>query len=175
MFSSLSVSLNGKPVTLYETNYHYKAYLEKLLNYVSEASGTHLVSNLCHLDSSQELKDNNGYTTRLNYIGSSLTVEMYGRLHAYLFNYDKMLINCVDMNIKITRTSEAFYLLAPTDDTKVRIKRLDGTLFINQVELKPPLFLAYANVLAIKHKAHYPVTRLDQEFYKFWVSANFYK
>jgi hypothetical protein len=29
MFSSLSVSLNCKPVTLHETNYHNKAYLEK--------------------------------------------------------------------------------------------------------------------------------------------------
>jgi hypothetical protein len=44
MFSSLSVSLNGKPVTLHETNYHYKAYLEKFSNYGSDASGTHLVS-----------------------------------------------------------------------------------------------------------------------------------
>jgi len=31
MFSSLSVSLNGKPVTHHETNYHYKAYLENLM------------------------------------------------------------------------------------------------------------------------------------------------
>ena len=46
MFSSLSVSLNGKPVTLHETNYHYKAYLEKRLNYGSDASGTHLLSRL---------------------------------------------------------------------------------------------------------------------------------
>jgi len=41
MFSCLSVSLNVKPVTLHETNYHYKAYLQKLLNYVSDASGAH--------------------------------------------------------------------------------------------------------------------------------------
>ena len=34
MFSSLSVSLNGKPATLHETNIHYKAYLEKLLTMV---------------------------------------------------------------------------------------------------------------------------------------------
>jgi hypothetical protein len=40
MFSSLSVSLNGKPVTRHETNYHYKVYLEKLLNYGADASGT---------------------------------------------------------------------------------------------------------------------------------------
>ena len=39
-----------------------------------------------------------------------------------LFNSDKMLINGVDMNIKLTRTPEAFYLLAPNDDTKVLSK-----------------------------------------------------
>jgi len=88
----LSVSLNGKHVTVQETNYHYKANLEKLLNYGSDASGTHLMSSLWYLDSSQELKDNNGYSTRLKYIGKSQTVERYGLLHADLFNSDKMLV-----------------------------------------------------------------------------------
>jgi hypothetical protein len=60
------------------------------------------------------------------------------------------------MNIKLTRTSEAVYLLGPFDDTKVRIKIMDATLFLTQVELKPPLLLAHA-VLALKRKAHYPV------------------
>ena len=108
MLSSLSVSLNGKPVTLNETNYHYEAYLEKILNCGSDASGTYLVSSLWYLDSPQELKDNNGYTTRLKYIGNSQTVELYGRLHADLFNSDKMLTNGVDVNIKLSRTPEAF-------------------------------------------------------------------
>jgi hypothetical protein len=157
LFSSLSVSLNGKPVTLHETNYHYKAYLEKLLNYGSDASGTHLVSNLWYLDSSGELKDSSGYTTSLQYMANSQTVELYGRLHADLFNSDRMLINGFDMNIKLTRTSEAFYLLGPFDDTKVRIKIMDATLFLTHIELKPPLLLALANVLAMKRKAHYPV------------------
>ena len=61
------------------------------------------------------------------------------------------------MNIKLTRALYAFYILAPSDDNKVRIKILDATLFITQVELKPPL-LAHANVLGMKRKAHYPVT-----------------
>ena len=61
IFSSLSISLNCKPVTLHETNYHYKAYLEKLLIYASDASGPHLVSSFWYLDSSGELKDNSGY------------------------------------------------------------------------------------------------------------------
>jgi len=127
-FSSLSVSLNWKPVTLHETNYHYKAYHEKLLNYGSDTFGTHLVSSLWYLDSSEELKDNNCYSTPLKYIGNSQTLELYGRLRADLFNSDKTLINGVYMNIKPTRTPEAFYLSAPTNDTKVRTKILDATL-----------------------------------------------
>jgi hypothetical protein len=69
-----------------------------------------------------------------------------------------MLINGVNMNIELTRASDAFWLLRITDDTKVRIKILDATLFIVQVEFKPPLLLAHANVLAMKRKTIYPVT-----------------
>ena len=60
MFSSLSVSLNGKPVSLHETSEHCKANLEKLLNYRFDASGTNLVSNFWYLDLPGELKDNSG-------------------------------------------------------------------------------------------------------------------
>jgi len=35
---------------------------------------------------------------------------------------------------------------------------LNATPFITEVELKPPLLLAHANVLGMKRKAHYPVT-----------------
>ena len=51
MFSSVIVSLNGKAITVHETNYHYRTYLEKLLNYGSDASVTHLVSSVWYLDS----------------------------------------------------------------------------------------------------------------------------
>jgi hypothetical protein len=69
-----------------------------------------------------------------------------------------MLINGVDMNIKLTRASEGFYILAPSDDKKLRIKILDATIFITQAALKPPHLLAHANILGMKRKEHYPVT-----------------
>ena len=158
MFSSLSISLNGKPVTLHETNYHYKAYIENLLHYGSDVSSTLLISSFSYLDSPRELKENTAYVKLSNYLSNVKTLELYGRLHADLFNSDKMLINCVDINIKVTRAPDAFYLLGPSDVNKVSIKILDATLFITQVELKHHLLLAHANVLGMKRKAHYPVT-----------------
>jgi hypothetical protein len=61
-----------------------------------------------------------------------------------------MLINDVDMNIKLTRAPETFYLLGPSDDAKLRITISDATLFVTQIELKTPLLLAHANVLGMK-------------------------
>jgi hypothetical protein len=156
--------LNGKLVTLHETNYHYQAYIEKLPNYGGDASGTHLVSSFWFLDSASADgsltadKANEGYMTRLTCLKDSQTVELYGKLHADMFNSDRMLINGVDMNIKLTRASEAFYLLGTTDDIKVRIKISDATLFLNQAEPKPPLLLAHANVFGMIMKTHYPIT-----------------
>ena len=47
-----------------------------------------------------------------------------------------MLINMADDLIM----PEAFYLLAPSGDIKLRIRILDPTLFITQFELKPLFF-----------------------------------
>jgi len=55
------------------------------------------------------------------------------------------------MNIKLARAPDTFYLLAPSDYNKVRIKFLDATFFITQFELKPPVRLAHA-VLGMKRK-----------------------
>jgi hypothetical protein len=55
-------------------------YLEKLLNYGSDASGTHLVSSFWFLDSPTSdgaLKDNSGHDTRLKYLSNNHTVELY--------------------------------------------------------------------------------------------------
>ena len=43
-----------------------------------------------------------------------------------------MLTIGVEMSIKRTRAPETFYLLAPPDDIKLRIRILDAILFITQ-------------------------------------------
>ena len=111
MFSPLNVSLKGKPFTLQETDYYYKAYFEKLLNYGSDASGKRLVSSFWNHDSHKNysaLKDNDGYTTQINYLRNGQTVELYGKLLADFISTGKMLLNGVDMNIKLKSAIELF-------------------------------------------------------------------
>ena len=51
---------------LLETNYLYKAYIEMLLNYGSDASSTQLISIFWYRNSPGELKENSGYAKWLN-------------------------------------------------------------------------------------------------------------
>jgi len=108
MFSYISFLQNGKPVTLHETNYHYKAYLEKLRILGSETTAIHLVSSFWYIDSSGEFEGKNGYVRRLNYFISGNIIEIYARFHSDMFNSDKMLVNGVEMNIKLTLAQESF-------------------------------------------------------------------
>jgi hypothetical protein len=117
VFSSLRISLNEKPFT-FQTKYNYKAYIEKLLNYGSDASITHLISSFWYLESPWELTEKTCYAKRLNYLSNGEILEVYGGLHADLFNSGKMLIDGVDLIITLTRAPDAFYLLAPSDVTR---------------------------------------------------------
>jgi hypothetical protein len=146
-------------------NYAFKAIFETFLNFGTDALRTHLFSNIFILDTPgtdgklTAVAGNKGYESRLKFVNSSETIELSGRLHADLFNSDEMLINGVDMNIKLKRAPEAFYLLGPSDDTKVRIKIEDATLYVDQAELKQPVLVSHTKVLAIKKQnAHYPIT-----------------
>jgi hypothetical protein len=58
------------------------------------------------------VKGNKGYEARLAFLNNSQTVELVGRIHADLFNSDRMLLNGVDMDIKLTRAPDAFILWA---------------------------------------------------------------
>jgi hypothetical protein len=124
--------VNGKPVTLHENIYHYKYYLEKLLDYGSDANSTHLITSFWYPDTATDdglLKadaGNSGYVRRLGHLFDSKTVEVIGRLHGDLFNSNSMLINGVDMNIKLTRAPSSFYLLRPADDSKMKIKIMEA-------------------------------------------------
>jgi hypothetical protein len=102
-------------------NYHYEVYLD------SPDDDGALTAN----------KEKKGYILRLIYLSNCQTIELYGRLHAGLFNSDRMLINGLDMNIKLTRAPEAFCLLAPLDDNKIRIKILVAAVVVTRNKLTP--------------------------------------
>lgn len=162
MFSQIDVHLNQKCVTPPANNYGYRAYIENLLNYSSEAKKTHLTTG-CWADDTAGHMDtataaNIGFTTRRNLTVNDRIVDLYGPLHCDLFNVDTYLLNGVEMTIKLQRSREDFHLMGGVANGLFEI--LEAELYVRKVKISSSVLLAHHKALAVA-TAKYPITRVD--------------
>ena len=166
LFSQVDIQLNGKLVTPSVNTYPYKAYLETLLSYGSDAKESQLTSELWYLDTSPmnqvdphaEGDDiNDGLAERGKFISESKSVEMMGRLHCDIFQQDRYLLNKVDMHIKLIRSPEQFHLMA--DGTAIRTIIEDAVLYVRKVKINPTIVNEHNQKMSAGHLVKYPVRR----------------
>ena len=81
---------------------------------------------------------------------------MMGRLHADIFFQDRYMLNEVNVNIKLVRSKDAFWVMSETD-CKVMITK--AAMFMRKVKLSPSVFLAHAKALE-NGTAKYPIRRV---------------
>ena len=121
LFSQVDVYLNGTLVTPSTNTYAYRAYIEALLSYGTDAKDSQLTVQLWHNDTATRMDAvdiddgpaaNAGFVARRANILRSRVVDMMGRLHVDLFLQDKFLINGVDVKIRLVRSKPAFALMA---------------------------------------------------------------
>ena len=119
LFSQVDCKLNNKLVTPSVLTYPYKAYLETLLAHSKESKETWLQSELFYDDTPpSDAFDptaegaQQGLKERKNRIREGRTVELVGRPHVDIFHQEKYLLSGVDMNLKFTRSSASFVLMA---------------------------------------------------------------
>jgi hypothetical protein len=80
------------------------------------------------------------------HLGDSKTVQHTGSLHGDFFISYSMVINDVEINIKLTHAPVSFHLLGTSNDSILTVKILDTTLFVNEVELSPSILLAKESI-----------------------------
>ena len=94
IFSQCSITRNGITITPATDLYKYRAYLETLLTYVSDAADSHLTKAFWYLDKGDMLPcdptapnaTNDGFIARWQRINHSKEVEKMGRLHSDICN-----------------------------------------------------------------------------------------
>ncbi|XP_067118685.1 uncharacterized protein F54H12.2-like [Centruroides vittatus] len=141
MFSQCTMFLNDKQISAH-VNYPYKSILEALLFNSKEMQETFLTTALFfkdtagQMDSINPLDENNtnhGLVKRFNISKESRIIDLMGRLHIDLANQPKLLINNVDLRVKLERSKENFALMANNDEYKIIIK--NASLKINKVDV----------------------------------------
>lgn len=162
MFSQVDVYLNQKCITPPANNYGFRAYIENLLNYSSEAKRSHL-STGCWADDTAGHMDaitaaNAGFTTRRELTVDNRTVDLYGPLHCDLFNVDTYLLNGVEMTVKLQRARPDFHLMGGVATGTFEI--LEAELYVRKVKISSSVLLAHHKALNVA-TAKYPITRVD--------------
>lgn len=162
LFSQVDVSFNQKNVSSNSSTYAYRAYFENLLNYGHPAKSSHLSSILWAADTPGQMDNtedaNLGLVKRRAMMGNNKTVDMLGHLHCDVFNQDKLLINGVDLHLRLVKSREGFSIMDVTGVYNVRI--LEATLYIRRVVINPDVLIAHNNILS-KTTAKYPLTRVE--------------
>jgi hypothetical protein len=157
LFSSVQVYLNEVNINDSTDNYPYRALIETLFNHSDENAKTHLTNAMFYLDTADSegvlsakvgTGGNAGFNQRSDMLKNSKVVELYGRLHVDLFNVPQLMLSSVSLRVKLNRSSPEFYMLSTKTAPTGKIKILDATLFVKQVELSPAKALDIERQLA---------------------------
>lgn len=165
VWEQVDVRLGNSTVSQSSTIYPYRAFIDLITTYNSLAQGAHLRS--AGLFAFETNPDN--VDTDINkIIDKSIEFSYYGRLHADIFNSDRLLINGVPITISLRKGNDAFNFLAAAAAAPVfqpipKLKLLDASIFVRKVKLAPSLLAAHAK--ALQHSpAKYPIKRTDLKF-----------
>ncbi|GFY64447.1 uncharacterized protein F54H12.2 [Trichonephila inaurata madagascariensis] len=166
LFGQVDVALNERVVSSSSNTYPYRAYVETLLNYGEDAKKSLLTCECFYkgtfLDVSDPLRKENGnegLKTRYDLTFKSRVLDMIGPLHCDIFQQNRLLLNLVDVKIKMSRTKPDFCLMSTKTGEPYKVVLQHASLFIRKVKVSPGVSLGYAKALE-KSTAKYPIDRV---------------
>jgi hypothetical protein len=103
------------------------------------------------------LTENQGFTKKRSL--NSKPFKLYGRLHADICFQNRFIINNIDMNVKLIRSSNNFCLMG---DNKFNYEAHidEAILYVRKVKVSASVMLAHAMALE-KSTIKYPITRVE--------------
>ncbi|XP_067465287.1 uncharacterized protein F54H12.2-like [Thunnus thynnus] len=170
IFSQCDIILGDRLISQSSATHPYRAMIETLLNYSEETLKSQFSAGLFYKDTADAMDSivpingpNRGLNKRAAFSVNSREVHLLGALHTDILFSERLLLNSVDMRIKLTRASDAFCLMCATDGT-FRLKIQGASLFIKKVNVSPAVRLGHASAL-LRGNALYPLSRVSVKTY----------
>ena len=110
MSNQVNVILGGKLISSAANTYAHRSILEVLLNYDKEVAESQLgcgyflkntAGQMEEMDISADSVLNTGLETRSEWTKTSKIFDLQGRIHSDLFNQEKLILNGVDLMVKL--------------------------------------------------------------------------
>jgi len=176
LFKNLEVYLNGALVSSNDNLYGYRAYIELLSTYDSNALKNQFATGMYFEDNndlnehstgvsdSTELDINNGARIRFEKTKYSKSFEMLGKIHSDIFAQNKHLINGVELRLKFTRQDARFALMAKDSGQDYNIIIERAILFVKQDKILPSIREAHIKELE-KTNLKIPTRRVELKYF----------
>src|SRR6266516_2627012 len=170
LFSEIDVKLNGTLITSSNNTYAYRAYIETLLSYGSDAKKSQLTSALYYKDEGGDAgfeegdptaggATNKGMVKRNSLLQEGGIVSMQGPIHLDLLFQDRYLPSDVGAQLRFVRSKDAFSLMSDTAQAAYRVKIHECKLLVRKVNISPSVFIAQAKAFEVGN-AKYPIQRV---------------
>lgn len=173
LFKQVDLYLNGILVTQSTGTYSFKSMFETLLNYNPAAKKSHLTGGLYYKDTagSMDVTDctdagtNSGLKTRHSFTKESYVVDLFGPLHVDALFTDRLLINHVNVNFKLTLNPSAFILMSGEANPNYKIDLQSATLKMRSIKVSPTVQMLHLQEMKKGVTAKYPIRRVDCKTY----------
>ncbi|XP_051780756.1 uncharacterized protein F54H12.2-like [Erpetoichthys calabaricus] len=167
LFSQVDVTLGDRLISQSSSLYPYRALFDGLLNYSNETLRFQFASGLFYKDTANERENtaldgpNEGFKKRNGYTSQGKTVELLGPIHSDLFFQEKLILNGVDVRIKMVRSKNEFCLMSG-DTERYKVNILSASLFVKKVKVSAAVKLGHAHALT-NANAKYPMERVNMK------------
>ncbi|GIY20858.1 hypothetical protein CDAR_607591 [Caerostris darwini] len=147
LFSQMDISLNDRLVSNSSNTYPYRSYFETMLNHGFDCKTSQLTSEMFYND------NNDGLKLSSKFFELSATVDMIGGSHGDLFHQERLLLNLVDVKVKLIRSKPEFCLQGNAG-YKVVLEKIN--LLVRKKRVSPGVSLGHAKALE-NGTAKYPL------------------
>ena len=111
-----------------------------------------------HMDETNPIRNNLGLRKRAAFTNASNVVELLAPIHSDIFFQEKLMLNGVDIKIRMTRSKDEFCLMRH-DALAYKVNILSASLFVKKVSVSPAARLGHAQAL-LSTTAKYPIDRV---------------
>ena len=168
LFTEVDIKVNGTMVSSANNTYAYRAYLENLLSYGTDAKKSQLQASMYYKDVAGHMDNanvrgnnanNSGLVARTRWFAESKSVEMVGRIHADLFVQERYLPGDVGLQLRFVRSKPNFSLMSAAEGAAFKIIISECKLFVRKVKLMDDLLKIHGEEFQ-DTTAKYPLRRV---------------
>ncbi|KAJ1151296.1 hypothetical protein NDU88_004079 [Pleurodeles waltl] len=135
MFNQVDINLGDRLITQSDNIYAYRAYIQSVLKYSSDALDTQLSAGLFYKDTYGHFEAtaldvcSQVFVKRESFAAGSRQFDLLGRIHSDLLYQDKLLVNGINLKIKLIRNKDSFCLISG-DAEQYKLITLSASLFV---------------------------------------------